>query len=57
MRETTYSFAKNLFNPNQIKEINELVQKNFNHQTLLGSSGSRRLRKNQRKKIGRDKDT
>ena len=29
MRETTYSFAKNLFNPNQIKEINEQVKKNF----------------------------
>ena len=29
MRETTYSYAKNLFNPNQIKEINTQVQKSF----------------------------
>lgn len=33
------------------------VQKNFKHQMLLGCSGSRRLGRNQRKKIGRDKDT
>ena len=33
------------------------VQKNFKLQTLLGFSGSRRLGRNQRKKIGRDKDT
>jgi len=29
MRETTYSFAKNLFSPDQIKGINEQVKKSF----------------------------
>ncbi len=29
MRETTYSFAKNLFSPDQIKGINEQAKKNF----------------------------
>ena len=30
MREATYSFAKNLFNDNQIKEINSIIKKNLN---------------------------
>ena len=29
MREITYSFATNIFNKNQIKQINELIKKNF----------------------------
>ena len=29
MRETTYSFAKNLFSPDQIKGINEQAKKSF----------------------------
>jgi len=30
MREATYSYAKNLFNIEQIKEININIKKNFN---------------------------
>jgi|TARA_B110000046_G_C12837380_1_gene332058 PKHD-type hydroxylase len=30
MREATYSFAKNLFNVEQIKEINSIIKKNLN---------------------------
>ena len=30
MREATYSFVKNLFNDDQIKEINSIIKKNLN---------------------------
>jgi len=29
MRETTYSFAKNLLNKDQISELNKLINKSF----------------------------